>query len=213
LVIGAILLEHGIRTRASHLCTAASLFFTCGLWLVLARTPIHELRLIICANVLWAALATIGLSFRDPLALAIRVLVAAMFPVATLFAIASEPGVALAVPLRVVYVVLLALVCLLIARVWHNLWFLYAFGGMLGVAAYTGVVSGFHRAAAIVGRDAMTAFAWSSGTLLLALLISAQKARWLPRRLWPRWPGGDGIGMTLEGDARGANGLSADAPS
>jgi hypothetical protein len=94
----------------------------------------------------------------------------------------------------------------------RNLWFLYAFGGMVAVSAYTGAISGFHRAAAIVGRDAMTAFTWSSGTLLLALLISAQKARWLPRRMWPRWRNGNGIEVVLKPGAA-ANGLSADAPS
>jgi hypothetical protein len=213
MVIGAVLLVHGIRTRASHLCTAGSAFLTCGLWLVLLRTPISDLRVVICANLLWAALATIALSFRDPLALSLRIFVAAMFPVATLFVIASEPAVALSVSLRVLYVVLLALVCLLIARVRRNLWFLYAFGGMVGVSGYSGVVSGFHRAAAIVGRDAMTAFAWSSGALLLALLISAQKARWLPRKMWPRWHHGNEIGIVPNNSGGVANGFSADAPT
>jgi hypothetical protein len=101
----------------------------------------------------------------------------------------------------------------LIARFWRNLWFLYGFGGMVGVSAYAGVVSSFHRASALIGRDAMLAFAWSLGTLLLAFLISAQKARWLPRRIWPRWRNGSGIPVALKTDAARANGLSTDAPS
>jgi len=170
------------------------------------------LQLVICANLLWAALATIGLAFHDPFALMLRVLAAAMFPAATLFAIAAEPASAMPVLARGLYVVLLALVCVLIAWTRRNLWFLYGFGGMLGASAYTFAVGGFHRAAAVIGREAMTAFLWSSGALLLALLISAQKARWLPRKIWPRWRNGNGIEVVLKPDAP-ATGLSADAPS
>jgi ABC-type spermidine/putrescine transport system permease subunit II len=83
---------------------------------------------------------------------------------------------------------------------------------MLGVAAYAGAVSGFHKAANLIGRDAMIAFAWSFGALLVALLISAQKASWLPRKMWPRWRNGNGEALAVEPNAA-ANGLSADASS
>jgi hypothetical protein len=206
------MLAHGIRARSSHTCTAASFVVTGGLWILISQTALSELRVMICANVLWAALATIGLSFQDPVALMLRVLAAAMFPLATLFTIVNEPAAAATVLLRILYVVLLALLCLLIARLRRNLWFLYAFGGMVGVSAYAGAVNGFHRAVAVIGRQAMTAFVWSSGALLLALLISAQKARWLPRKIWPRWRNGNGIEAVLKHDAA-TDGLSADAPS
>jgi hypothetical protein len=212
LAVGAVLLARGFRIRSSQICAAASIVVTCGLWLLLPQTRLSGLQLMICANVLWAALATIGLAFHDPFALTLRVLAAAMFPVATLFAITGGPASAMPVLVRALYVVLLALVCLLIARARRNLWFLYGFGGMVGVWAYTGALSTFHRAAAVIGREAMTAFLWSSGALLLALLISAQKARWLPRRIWPRWHNGNGIEVVPKPDGA-ANGLSADAPS
>jgi hypothetical protein len=106
----------------------------------------------------------------------------------------------------------LAIVCLAVARACRNLWYLYGFGGMVGVAAYAGAVRGFHNAANLIGRDAMIAFAWSFGALLVALLISAQKASWLPRKMWPRWRnGGDGALAVKPNDA--ANGLSADVSS
>jgi hypothetical protein len=134
-----------------------------------------------------------------------------MFPVATLFAIAGDTASAMPILVRALYVALLALVCLLVTWTRHDLWFLYGFGGMVGASVYTFAVSGFHRAAAVIGREAMTAFLWSSGALLLGLLISAQKARWLPRRIWPRWRNGNRIEVLKPDGA--ANGLSADAPS
>jgi hypothetical protein len=212
LTVGAVLLARGFRIRSSQICAAASIVVTCGLWLLLPETRLSEFQLVICANLLWAALATIGLAFHDPFALTLRVLAVAMFPVATLFAIAGDPASAMPIWVRALYVVLLAIVCLLIAWVRRNLWFLYGFGGLVGASAYTFAVSGFHRAAAVIGREAMTAFLWNSGALLLALLISAQKARWLLRRIWPRWRNGNGIEVVLKPGAA-ANGLSADAPS
>ena len=163
LAVGAVLLARGFRIRSSQICAAASIVVTCGLWLLLSQTRLSGLQLLICANLLWVALAAIGMGFHDPFALTLRVLVAAMFPVATLFAIAGEPVTAIPILARGMYVVLLAVVCLLIAWFWRNLWFLYGFGGMVGVSAYTSTVSGFHRATAVIGREAMTAFVWSSG--------------------------------------------------
>jgi hypothetical protein len=187
LVIGAILLARGIWLHSSSICAAGCAIVTCGLWFLLPQISLGELRLPICGSILWAALGAIGLVFHDRLAHALRILAAGLFPVAALWTIAAEPAASAPLLIRGGYLVLLAIVCLLIARVWRNLWFLYGFGGMIGVSAYAGIVSSFHRAAALVGRDAMLAFAWSLGTLLLAFLISAQKARWLPRRIWPRW--------------------------
>ncbi len=209
LVVGALLLAHGVRVRSSWACATASLLVTAGLWFLLPRTPLAELRAIICVDLLWAACATIGFAFHDSLAFALRVVGAAMFPVSTLLAIASEPGAAMPLWLRALYLVVLGIVCLLVARAWRNLWYLYGFGGMVGVTAYAGAVGAFHRAANLLGRDAIIAFAWSFGTLLVALLISAQKARWLPRKMWPRWRNGHARTVEIKPSAT-TNGLSAE---
>jgi|GEM_PF-743410 len=213
LAIGTLLLAHGIRVRSSRACAAASFLVTAGLWYLLPRTPLAELRTVVCADLLWAAWATIGFAFHDPLALTLRVVGAAMFPVSTLAAMASESGTAMPVWVRALYLIVLAIVCLVVARAWRNLWYLYGFGGMLGVAAYAGAVSGFHKAANLIGRDAMIAFAWSFGALLVALLISAQKASWLPRKMWPRWRNASGETLPVKPNGAAANGLSADASS
>jgi hypothetical protein len=45
----------------------------------------------------------------------------------------------------------------------------------------------YREAATRVGREAIAAFSWSCGTLLIGVLISAYKAHWLPSNLWPKW--------------------------
>jgi len=212
LIIGAALLARGVWVRSSRTCTAASVVAAFGLWYLLPLTPLAAFRLTICFNVLWCTLLVLGLAFQDPFARTLRVVGAAMFPVATLFAIAGTQAADIPILWRSSHVVLLAISCLLIARVWRNLWFLYGFGGVAGVATYAGVASSFRRAADIIGRDAMAAFVWSLGMLLLAFLISAQKARWLPRKLWPWRHNGNGTGTVLRTDKPNpANGLSPDA--
>jgi hypothetical protein len=210
LAFGAILLARGIWLRSSPSCAAASVALAGGIWFLFPQTALVEWRIPICGNFLWAALGVIGLLFQDSLARRLRILVAALFPIAALLALVGEPAASVPVLVRGLYVVLLAGLCLLIARVWRNLWFLYGFGGIVGVSAYAGVVSSFHRAAALIGRDAMLAFAWSLGALLLGFLISAQKARWLPPRLWPSR---NGKGLVIKTEAGPPNGLSPDAPS
>ena len=60
----------------------------------------------------------------------------------------------------------------------------------------------------------MNALVWSLGTLLLAFLISAQKARRLPRKIWPRSQNGNEIGIALKANgAEAANGLTPDTSS
>ena len=109
---------------------------------------------------------------------------------------------------------LLVLACLVIAVWRHSRVFLYAFGGMAAVILYAGFVTVFRRATGFLGREAMTAFAWSLGMLLLAFLISAQKARWLPWRIFPGSPNGNGHGSALAVEPpKPANGLTPDVTS
>lgn len=207
LVVGCVLFVRGLWARSSRVCTMGIAVVTLGLWYLLPQTALSAYRMTICCNAAWFAILVLGLTFRDPFARVLRVFGAFMFPAATLLTIAGNPAADIPILWRVSYIVLLAVACLLIARVWRNLWFLYAFGGMVGLPAYVGVVRLFHRAADVIGRDAITAFVWSLGTLLLAFLISARKARWLPQKLWPSWNNGNGIGMVHQSDhTKSANG-------
>jgi len=214
LIIGGVLLVQGVRQRSSRICTIANLFMTLCLWLLLPRMGLTEFRAMICVNVLWFGTLTLGLVFHDSFARLLRHLSAAMFPLATLLAVADSRAAEIALLWRIAYLVVLAIGCLTIARWWRSLWFLYGFGGMVGVTAYAGVVVGFRRAAELIGRDAMTAFVWSLGMLLLAFLISAQKARWLPRKIFPWRTNGNGMSVVPRSDGpKPAEGLSPDLTS
>jgi hypothetical protein len=211
LIVGAVLLVHGIRVRSSIACSAAALVATFGFWWLIPTTPIVEWRTRICLHILWLALLLVGLSFVDPFARLLRGVGAALFPAGTFFAVSES---AERIPREWIYSYLACLIvaCLAIALWRRSRWFFYGFGGMTAVIIYAGAVTGFRRATGLLGREATTAFTWSLGTLLLAFLISAQKAHWLPRRIFPWLSNGNGKGMTLAVEPpKPVNGLSPDA--
>jgi hypothetical protein len=211
LVIGVLLLVRGVRLRSSAICTAAAVVATVGLWWLLPATRLAELRTPISLNALGFAILAFGLAFHDPFAWMLRAFGAALFPVATLLAV-TDTATDVPQSWKISYIVVLGITCLLVARFWRNRWFLYGFGAIAGVMMHASVAIGFRRATNILGRDAMTAFLWSLGTLLLAFLISAQKARWLPRRLLPWWHNGNGKPIPLGAESpKPVNGLSPDA--
>jgi hypothetical protein len=213
LIIGAALLVHGIRARSSQICTTACVIATFGLWWLLPQIQLREFRTAICFHVLWFAALALNLMFQDSFTRALRMIGAAMFPLAILAV--TFGGAAAEIPMfsRGLYVLSLMAACLLIARVWRSIWFLYGFGGMLGLMMYAALVGSFRRVADSIGRDATTAFLWSLGTLLLAFLISAQKAHWLPRKMWP-WRNGNGRTTAPPTEPpKPANGLSMDVSS
>jgi hypothetical protein len=210
-MVGAILLAHGIRIRSSIGCTAAALVAAFGFWWLIPTTPIVEWRTLICLHLLWIALLVVGVSFADPFARLLRGAGAALFPAGTFFAVSES---AERIPREWIYSYIAGLIvaCLAITLWRRSRWFLYGFGGMTAVIMYAGVVTGFRRATGLLGREATTAFTWSLGTLLLAFLISAQKAHWLPRRIFPWLSNGNGKGMTLAVEPpKPVNGLSPDA--
>ncbi|NOX56961.1 MAG: hypothetical protein GXP27_21475 [Planctomycetes bacterium] len=188
LVAAVLLLIEGLRRASSGVCTASAASFVLGLWYLLPQTVVAGYRFSICYHVLWLAVVVLGFVYQDRMAKALLVVGAAQMPLAS-FVVAASP-VAAQIPFawRLSYVLLLVVCSLAIAKVWRNRWYFYAFGATSAVAFYQVTVLGFRRAVDSVGRPAMTALAWSLGMLLLAFLISAHKARWLPERLFPQWP-------------------------
>lgn len=211
LIVGAVLFVQAIRFRSSIGCTAAAAVATLGLWWLIPITPVLEWRTPICLHLLWIAVLLVGMAFADPFARLLRGVGAALFPAGTFFAV-TESAERMPREWLYSYIACLVIACLAIAVWRRSRWFLYCFGGMTSVILYSGVVAGFRRATGLLGREATTAFVWSLGTLLLAFLISAQKARWLPRRIFPWSPNGNGKGMPLAVEPpKPTNGLSADA--
>jgi hypothetical protein len=211
LIIGVLLFAHGIRARSSVACTAAALVGAFGLWWLAPQTALGSWRTPLCLNALWFAILIVGISFTDPFARILRGIAAALFPAAAFFAVTASAERA---PREWIYlyVALLVVACLVIAVWRRSRLFLYGFGGMAAVVLYAGFVTVFRRATGVLGREAMTAFVWSLGMLLLAFLISAQKARWLPRRMVPRSPNGNGDRAALAVDPpKPADGLTPEA--
>jgi hypothetical protein len=192
LAIGALALLAGVRRRSSACCLAGAVLCVCGIWLVLPRTVAADFRMTVTYHTLWVATIVIGLSFRDRLALILRLAGAVQIPAAALVALASSPAEAVPLAWRLAYVAALAATALAIAGLWRQRWYLYAFFALLGMAMYGGAMLGYRQAVSAIGRPAMAAITWSGGALLVAFLISARKANWLPAGLLPRPRAGGG---------------------
>jgi len=190
LAAGLMLAIVGIRRRSSAVTTVAGAMLTLGLFFTLPETWLHAFRMTVCYHVLWGIVIVDGLAFRDKFSVPLRIVGASQMPVASLIMMASPLTSEIPLGWRMTYVILLALLCIGIARLWRSRWYLYAFTSLLAIAGYGATVLGFRRAASAVGWAAVTSFAWSAATLLAAFLISAHKARWLPKRLFPRWSNG-----------------------
>ena len=171
-----------------------------GLWLLLPRTPLDIYRTILCYHLLWLTIVLLGLFCRDSFANVLRAVGAVQIPVVSLAVMTNAGAAEVPWHWRLGYVVLLAAVGFAIAHLWRSRWYLYAFSATLAIAGYGGVMLGFRQAVESVGRPAISAFAWSVGALLLAFLISAHKAHWLPPRLFPKWSNGNGSRPRLPDD-------------
>lgn len=160
---------------------------TAGLWLVLPRTVAADFRFTLSYHLFWGAVIAIGLGFHDRLAGLLRITGAVLMPLTALVVMAS--GRADMVPLtwRIAYVAGLAALALAIFGLFRQRWYLYAFAGIMALGGYGGGMIGYWQGVSVVGRAAMTSILWSVGSLLIALLISARKANWLPPGLAPRW--------------------------
>lgn len=196
-VIGLALFVYGLRTLSSRIGALSAAVTTVGLWWLLPQTSLAGYRMTLCYHLLWLTIVLLGLFCKDSFADVLRAVGAVQMPVASLVVMTN--GVSGEVPWswRFGYVVLMAAICFAIARLWHSRWYLYAFTATLAIAGYGSTMLGFHRAVETVGRPAISAFAWSVGALLLAFLISAHKAHWLPPRLFPKWSNGNGSGPQL----------------
>jgi hypothetical protein len=190
LIVGGALLVWAWRDRSTAIGALSSLVLTAAVWLVVPSTPAAVFRVTICYHLLWLAVVVLGLAGRDRLAIWLRIVGALLMPLASVVVLASPRAAEVPLVGRLVYVAALAVTCFVIARVWRSRWYLYAFTSLLAIGGYGSAALGFRGAAGVLGRSAVTSFAWSVGALLLALLISAHKASWLPPRLFPRWANG-----------------------
>lgn len=187
-LVGGALLVAGLRQRSSQLSLLACALLTSATWLTLPDTDLAAWQNTICLHLMGAAIVAIGLGFRDEFAKALRWVGAGLFPVAAGAIMTTEIPQAW----QLGYVVLVVVVCYWIAIHWRVRAFLYAFTVLIAFGGYGAAVLAYHGVSGTIGKAATTAFGWSLAALLIAFLISAHKASWLPPSLFPRWRNGNG---------------------
>jgi hypothetical protein len=210
LAVSTILLIRGLWTKNSKTCAASTVVGMIGLWIMIGpshalgqgQTQIAEFRFSTCYHFLWLTTLIWGLAFRDRFALILRAVAAVQVPLISFVVLVSHGAADIPVFLRLLYVILLAAGCLAIAVLWRNRWYLFSSAATGAILGYTGVVVVFRQAVSALGRPAMTAFAWSVGMLLLAFLITAHKARWLPKWVFPQGRDGNQLKPSVSGGDR-----------
>ncbi len=194
-VAGTLLAIVAARKQSSAGCFGAAAILTYALWLILPPMPDFEWRMTTCYHVMLACCVVFGLSFRDWFSKLFQFVGAAWLPLTSLLVMTGRMADEMPSWWKMLYVAAMTAVCFGCASLRRNRWYLLASTATTAILGYGVMLLGFREAASVVGRAAMTALSWSAATLLIGILISAHKANWLPRRLFPAW--NNGLGPTL----------------
>ena len=192
LVIGLTLLISGLRVRSSKMLAASAFATAIGFWAWLPDTLLAAYRFSAAYHLLLAAIVGLGLTFNDRFSGVLRIVGAAQLLLSSLVVMSSAGAAETPQIWRLSYVALMATACLAIAALSRNRWYLASFAAMLLIASFAWTALAYRVAVQTFGRPAMTAFSWSAATLVLAFLISAHKAQWLPQWLYARARNGVG---------------------
>ena len=203
LAVGAVLAGVGLWKHSSAIALSATALMTSGAWFLLPTTPLADFRMTVCYHVLFVTVLILGLLHRDPLSALLRQAGATLLPLTALLALTASTAVEIPLLWRLLYVTCLTAIAFACAHVSRSRAYWTGFCGTGFVLGYGATLGGFRQASSLFGRQAVAAFSWSCGTLLIGLLISAFKANWMPPHLWPKW---------LIDGANGIDGLCAMKP-
>jgi len=184
ILVGLVLLGQGIHKHSSGICTVGVLAATLGIWFVIPDTILFQYRFTTCFHLLWISALVMGLTLNDAFSRVLLFVSALLVPLVSIVLILNERAIEIPIAWRLSYVGTWAIACLVIARLWSNRWFFYSFAATMSILFYTSATFGFRLATQSLSRSAVIAFVWSVGALLIAFLISAHKARWLPEYAW-----------------------------
>ncbi|QDV19114.1 hypothetical protein Pan153_37770 [Gimesia panareensis] len=184
LLDGALILALGIRKRSSGICTVGIVAATLGIWFVIPDSVLSEYRFTTCFHLLWISALVLGLTLKDDFSRVLQGASALLIPLVALVVIWNDRAVEIPMLWRLSYVAVWAVGSLLIAHFWSSRWFKYSFAATVSILLYTSAAYGFRQVTRTLDRSAVIAFIWSVAALLLAFLISAHKARWLPEFAW-----------------------------
>ncbi len=200
LLVGLMLAVTGWRQRSSAVTLAASVVMTFGLWLILPQPMLTGYRATICYHVMLAACLSLGVLFKDRLASILRHVGGWWIPVTAMCVMMLPAAAEVQLHWRLLYVVGLAATCLVCAQLTRSRSYWGGFIATTSVLGYSLAAVGFRSAASVFGRNAVAAFSWSVGTLLLGALISAYKAGWLRTVPMLQWVGADHVEAPPESD-------------
>jgi len=143
----------------------------------------ERLRLVAGFHSLWIGIVTLGLAGKDEFAKFLRLVGAALFPMAAYAALASFRVDLVSPAIRLTYASALVPIAFEIARRWRAMSYAWAGGGVLVAMIYLVLARIYWQLVAVYGGQAATALVWSLGALLAGTLISTHKAGWLRRKV------------------------------
>jgi hypothetical protein len=187
--------------KSSAGCFAASAILISALWLMLPQTLLSEFRMMTSYHLLLTCCVVFGLSFRDRFSTLLRGVGAIWLPLTSLAIMAGWLAEDMPIAWKLLYVADVTAACFACATFGRSKWYLYASTCSTAVLGYGSMMLGFRGAASLIGRAAMTALSWSIAAMLIGFLISAHKAQWLPKRLFPKWSNGHGRKLAPAGDS------------
>ena len=207
LVVGLVIAVIGLRRNSSAITLAAASLMTVAAWFLLPQTALADFRMTACYHALFVTVLVLSLIHRDALSTLLRQAGAMLIPLTALLALMAPAAAEVPLPWRLLYVAILTGIGFVCAHASQSRAYWTSFCGTGFLLGYGLTLGGFRQASAAFGKQAVTAFSWSCGTLLIGLLISAYKANWLPSHLLPKWlvEGVNGFGGTIaEGTALGS---------
>ncbi len=200
-VAGTLLAITAARRKSSVGSSGAAAILIYATWLVLPLTPLAGFRMMTCYHLLLASCVALGLTFRDKFSTLLRLIGAVWLPLTSLLMMTGHLAEAVPIAWKLFYVAGVTAICFACAMSCHSKWYLYASTGTTAVLGYGLMMLGFRGAVSLIGRAAMTGLSWSIAAMLIGFLISAHKANWLPKRLFPNWPNGHGRMLAPVGDS------------
>ena len=200
-VAGTLLAITAARRKSSAGCSGAAAILIYATWLVLPQTPLVRFRMMTCYHLLLTNCVALGLIFRGKFSTLLRLIGAIWLPLTSLLMMTGHLAGAVPIAWELFHVAGVTAICFACAMICQSKWYLYASTGTTAVLGYGLMMLGLRGAASLIGRAAMTALSWSIAAMLIGVLISAHKANWLPKRLFPNWPNGHGRKLASVGDS------------
>lgn len=187
LAAGLILAVYGLGRRSSIMTLAGTAVMTIGVWFIVPQTYLTDFRMTTCYHLLLATVLMLSLIHRDAFAKLLQKAGASLIPLSALLALSAPAASDIPLAWRLAYVACLTMIGFACAQASHSRAYWNGTWGTSFLLAYGLTLGGYRHATAAFGKQAVAAFSWSCGTLIIGLLISAYKANWLPSRHWPKW--------------------------